>query len=236
MSDATRFEGAGPLQGSLRPPPDKSISHRAAILAALGEGNVAITEYLDSADTRSTLAALRAIGAGVEARPVREGSLEVSVQGIGLSGPGERAGPETAPIDVGNAGTLLRVLPGWLAGQDAGSWELDGDESIRRRPVDRIATPLTEMGASVSCRDGRLPPLRVAGAPLRGIRYELPVASAQVKSCLLLAALRAEGPTEIVERAPSRDHTERMLRAAGARLVVERSGTPVSVRGTAPGR
>lgn len=233
---ATRFEASGPLRGPLRPPPDKSISHRAAILAAMGEGSVAIGEYLDSADTRSTLAALRAIGAGVEARPVREGSLEVSVQGIGLGGPGERAGPETAPIDVGNAGTLLRILPGWLAGQDAGFWELDGDESIRRRPVDRIAAPLTEMGADVSCREGRLPPLRVAGARLRGIRYELPVASAQVKSCLLLAGLRAEGATEIVERTPSRDHTERMLQAAGARLAVERTGTPVAVGGAAPSR
>lgn len=233
---ATRFAPSGPLRGSLRPPPDKSISHRAALLSAMSPGKVTIEDYLDSADTRSTLGALRDLGAAVEVRPARFGALEVAVEGIGLRGPGERAGPDTARIDVGNAGTLMRLLPGWLAGQAAGAWELDGDESIRRRPVDRITEPLNEMGASVSCRDGRLPPLHVAGAPLNGIRYELPIASAQVKSCILLAGLLAEGATEIVEPVPSRDHTERMLRAAGARLRVERTGTGMSVAGRTGGR
>lgn len=233
---AERYDASGPLQGSLRPPPDKSISHRAAILAAMGEGSVAIDDYLDSADTRSTLAALRSLGTGVEVRPTRTGALEVSVHGIGLRGPAERSDGETGRIDVGNAGTLLRLLPGWLAGQAAGSWELDGDESIRRRPVDRIVAPLTEMGASLGCREGRLPPLHVAGAPLRGISYEMPIASAQVKSCVLLAGLLADGPTEILERTPSRDHTERMLRGAGARLVVERSGTQFAAAGGRAGQ
>ena len=233
---AERFDPSGPLRGSLRPPPDKSVSHRAALVAAMGEGAVALADYLDSADTRSTLGAIRALGAPVEVRPARFGALEVSVQGIGLRGPGERAGAGTVPIDVGNAGTLLRLLAGWLAGQPAGAWDLDGDESIRRRPVDRIARPLERMGASVSCRDGRLPPLHVDGAPLRGISYELPVASAQVKSCVLLAGLLAEGPTEVIEPVASRDHTERILRAAGVALRSERTGTGMATGGSAPGR
>ena len=235
MTDV-RFDPSGPLRGSLRPPPDKSISHRAAIVAAMGEGSLAIDDYLDSRDTRSTLAAIQRLGATVEVVPARSGGLKVSVQGVGLRGPGGSAGDETATIDVGNAGTLLRLLPGWLAGQEAGAWELDGDDSIRARPVDRVVGPLADMGASVSCREGRLPPLHVAGAPLEGITYEMPVASAQVKSCLLFAGMLASGPTVILEPTPSRDHTERMLRAAGARLTVERTGTPVAARGASPGR
>jgi 3-phosphoshikimate 1-carboxyvinyltransferase len=215
----SRFAAAGPLRGRLRPPPDKSISHRAAIVAAMGEETTQVHGCLDAADTRSTLAAVRALGAHVEAAgepaPAPHG-LSLSIAGIGLRGPGHRA--PAAEIDVGNAGTLLRLLPGWLAGQETGAWTLDGDESIRRRPVDRIAEPLRRMGASVECRDGRLPPVQVEGAALRGIAYELPVASAQVKSCLLLAGLLADGETEVVEPAPTRDHTERMLAAAGVVL------------------
>jgi 3-phosphoshikimate 1-carboxyvinyltransferase len=209
-----RFEPAGPLQGSLKPPPDKSISHRAALIAAMGEGETRIEGYLDAADTRSTLAAAAALGAGVDTTEGEHGSLTVEVEGVGLSGAG------SAELDVGNAGTLLRVLPGWLAGQQ-GSWTLDGDESIRRRPVDRVAEPLRRMGAEVDCRDGRLPPLRVRGAELEAIEYELPVASAQVKSCVLLAGLQAEGETTVIESQPTRDHTERMLEAAGAQISSE---------------
>ncbi len=210
MSDR-RF-GPGPaLRGTLRPPPDKSISHRAAILAAMGEGETRISGYLDAADTASTLAAVEAVGAGVEREAAggAEGRLDVMIEGVGLRG------AASASIDVGNAGTLLRILPGWLAGQGRGEWTLDGDESIRRRPVDRIARPLAAMGATVECRDGRLPPLHLTGGPLRGTAHRLEVASAQVKSCLLLAALLADGPSTVTEPAPSRDHTERMLRAAG---------------------
>jgi 3-phosphoshikimate 1-carboxyvinyltransferase len=209
---STRFEPSGPLRGRLRPPPDKSISHRAALIAAMGEGETRIEGFLDSADTRSTLAAVAALGA--EVGDLGEGRLSeaISVRGVGLRG------PAPAAIDVGNAGTLLRLLPGWLAGQGEGSWTLDGDESIRRRPVDRIAEPLRLMGARIEAREGRLPPLRVEGAALRGIDYELPVASAQVKSCLLLAGLLAAGGTRIVEPSPSRDHSERMLAAAGAEV------------------
>ncbi len=132
-----------------------------------------------------------------------------------------------APIDVGNAGTLMRLLPGWLAGQEGRSYTLDGDDSIRRRPVDRIAEPLRRMGATIDAIDGRLPPFTVHGAHLRSIAYELPVATAQVKSCVLLAGLMADGATTVVEPVPSRDHTERMLAAAG--VTVHRNGRHVTV-------
>lgn len=203
----TRFAPSGPLRGSLRPPSDKSISHRAALIAAMGEGGTKIEGYLAAADTLSTLGAAAALGASVG----RVGG-EIVVAGVGLRG------PQSAEIDVGNAGTLLRLLPGWLAGQERGAWTLDGDDSIRRRPVDRVADPLRQMGADLRCRAERLPPLRVQGAPLHGVTYEMPIASAQVKSCLLFAGLLAEGPTTVVEPAPSRDHSERMLAAAGARV------------------
>jgi 3-phosphoshikimate 1-carboxyvinyltransferase len=203
-----RFEPAGPLRGRLRVPADKSISHRAAILAAMAGGPVRVSNYLSAADTESTLAAIRALGARVRAK---DGELEVT--GPGLRG----AIAPTEAIDVGNAGTLLRLLPGWLSFQAGSTFVLDGDESIRRRPVDRITEPLALMGASLQARDGRFAPLRVRGGELRGIEYELPVASAQVKSCLLLAGLGTDG-TEVIEPEPTRDHTERMLLAAGASL------------------
>ena len=217
-----RFDPAGPLRGALRPPPDKSISHRAALIAAMGEGETTIEGYLDAADTRSTLAAVTALGAEVGGASTGRVAPTIQVQGVGLRG------VAAAQIDVGNAGTLLRLLPGWLAGQEMGAWTLDGDDSIRRRPVDRVAEPLRLMGARLRCRDDRLPPLEIEAAPLRGISYELPVASAQVKSCLLFAGLLAEGETRVVEPLPSRDHTERMLIAAGAE--VGREGDAVTVR------
>jgi 3-phosphoshikimate 1-carboxyvinyltransferase len=239
----SRFDAGGPLRGTLTPPPDKSISHRAALIAAMGEGDTAISNYLDAADTRSTLDAIRALGATVDIDPGASGAkrpptrrkapvagagLGLSVRGVGLRG------ARPAAIDVGNAGTLLRLLPGWLAGQAGGEWELDGDESIRRRPVDRVVEPLRLMGAEVEARDDRLPPLRVRGADLRGVTYRLPVASAQVKSCVLLAGLLAAAPTSVIERRPTRDHTERMLRAAGADVWSENAGTPVTIHGELP--
>ena len=206
----TRFDPAGPLRGSLRPPADKSVSHRAALIAAMGEGTTTVEGYLDAADTRSTLAAVQALGARVETADGLGSRLRI--QGMGLRGAG------SAEIDVGNAGTLLRLLPGWLAGQEGGKWTLDGDDSIRRRPVDRIADPLRQMGARLAAREERLPPLQVTGAALHGFTYEMPIASAQVKSCLLFAGLLADSETAVVESHPSRDHTERMLAAAGAEL------------------
>jgi 3-phosphoshikimate 1-carboxyvinyltransferase len=217
-----RFEPAQRLHGSLTPPPDKSISHRAALIAAMSEGETRIRNYLRAHDTQSTLSAIVRVGASVA-----DDGATLTILGQGLRGP-----LVSADIDVGNAGTLLRLLPGWLAGQPRGSWTLDGDESIRRRPVDRVAAPLREMGARVECREGRLPPVTVSASDLHGIRYELPVASAQVKSCVLLAGLVAEGKTTVVEPAPTRDHTERMLAAAGA--AVDRAGSEVTV--TAPER
>jgi 3-phosphoshikimate 1-carboxyvinyltransferase len=215
----TRFAPSGPLRGALRPPSDKSISHRAALIAAMGDGETRIEGYLDAADTNSTLAAVAAVGCEVFSEGSAEGAAgSLFVKGVGLRG----AGPAT--IDVGNAGTLLRLMPGWLAGQEGGEWTLDGDDSIRRRPVDRIAVPLREMGADLGAREDRLPPLEVRGAPLHGVTYEMPVASAQVKSCLLFAGLLAEGETRVVETHPSRDHSERMLAAAGAEVEVEPAG------------
>jgi len=215
-----RFEPAGPLRGELIAPPDKSISHRAALLAAMSGEPVAIHNYLDSADTNATLRAVRSLGAVVESRPD-----ELLVRGTGLRNPAE----VTGAIDVGNAGTLMRLLPGWLAAQPGGVWRIDGDDSIRRRPVDRIAEPLERMGARIEAREERFAPFTIAGAALRGIDYELPVASAQVKSCVLLAGLTADERTTVREHAPSRDHTERLLLRAG--VPVSRAGGAVSITG-----
>ena len=206
-----RFDPVGPLAGDFAPPPDKSISHRAAIVGAMSDGRVRVRGYLRSADTSATLEAVAALGARlVDAQP-RGGGLDLELAGAGLRG----ADPGAAAIDVGNAGTLIRILPGWLAGQPRGRWALQGDESIARRPVDRIVHPLRRMGATVDCREGGLPPIVVEGSDLHGIEYELPVASAQVKSCVLLAGLLAEDETTVVEPLPTRDHTEIMLRAGG---------------------
>jgi 3-phosphoshikimate 1-carboxyvinyltransferase len=213
-----RFDPVGRLRGELIPPPDKSISHRAAILGAMCPEPLRIANFLDAADTRSTLGALEALGALVE---LRDG--EVVIRGTGL----REARPPAGAIDVGNAGTLMRLLPGWLAAQDGRSFVLDGDASIRRRPVDRIAEPLERMGARVEATDGRFPPFTVHGARLHSVAYELPVASAQVKSCVMLAALTADGATTVGEPAPSRDHTERLLAAAG--VAVHRNGRHLTV-------
>jgi 3-phosphoshikimate 1-carboxyvinyltransferase len=210
-----RCAPGAPLRGTLRVAGDKSISHRAAIIGAMSSGPVRITGYLDAADTRSTLAAVEQLGAVVERRPD-----ELIIQGAGL----RSAQPPGEPIDVGNAGTLMRLLPGWLAGQRGESFVLDGDESIRRRPVDRIAIPLRQMGAKVEARDGRFPPLKVSGRALSPISYELPVASAQVKSCLLLAGLMTSA-SSVIEPVPSRDHTERMLLKAGVAVRRESGGS-----------
>jgi 3-phosphoshikimate 1-carboxyvinyltransferase len=218
-ADAT-FAPSGPLNGALPAPPDKSISHRAALLGAFGEGRTRISRFLDSADTRSTLEAVAALGAGVEIEATGEEAIAVSIEGFGLRGATPPAGG--APIDVGNAGTLIRLLAGLLSGQREGTFALDGDESIRARPMGRVAGPLASMGASIGTSEGGLPPLTIEGRDLRAIHYEMPIASAQVKSCLLLAGMLAEGRTTIVEPAETRDHTERMLAAAGADVRVER--------------
>ena len=213
-----RFAPSGRLRGAVVAPPDKSISHRAALLGAMSVQPVRISNYLRAADTLSTLEALRAVGALVE-----EHDGGVVVRGTGL----REARDPGGPIDVGNAGTLMRLLPGWLAAQEGRIFVLDGDSSIRTRPVDRIVAPLALMGAQIEAKDGRFAPFVVYGTRLRAITYELPVASAQVKSCVLLAGVCADGTTSVVEPAASRDHTERML--AGAGVSVQREGLTVSV-------
>jgi 3-phosphoshikimate 1-carboxyvinyltransferase len=210
-----RFEPGVRLRGRIAPPPDKSISHRAAIVGAMASDPVRIVNYLDAADTRSTLQAVAELGAIVEHR-----SDHLLIRGCGL----RNAQPPPAVIDVGNAGTLMRLLPGWLAFQQGASFTLDGDESIRRRPVDRIVEPLSLMGARLAAREGRFAPFTVHGEALTGIDYELPVASAQVKSCVLLAGLATDGTT-VTEPVASRDHTERMLMRAGAGVTRRAAGS-----------
>jgi 3-phosphoshikimate 1-carboxyvinyltransferase len=178
------------------------------LLGAIGEGETTVRGFGRSGDTEATIAAVRALGVTVHEDDVDT----LRVEGAGLRGLREPDGP----IDCGNSGTTMRLLPGILAGQQ-GRFELTGDESLRRRPVDRIAKPLAQMGAHVASEDGK-PPLTVAGGELRGIRYEPPVASAQVKSCVLLAGLYAQGRTIVVESLPTRDHTELMLEAAGVKV------------------
>ncbi len=204
-----RFEPATALRGDLAVPGDKSVSHRALLLGAVADGESEARNFGRSADTLSTAAAVQALGAEVE----DDGdTMRVRGAGLrGLRGPGE-------PVDCGNAGTLIRLLAGLLVGQEGERFELVGDESLSRRPQERIAAPLREMGASVETTDGHAP-VRIEGRPLRPIAYDLPVASAQVKSAVLLAGLYARGgPTTVREPGTTRDHTERMLAAAGARV------------------
>jgi 3-phosphoshikimate 1-carboxyvinyltransferase len=201
-------------------PGDKSISHRAAILGAMARGETRIRGFSSAADCASTLACLRSLGVAVE----RDGD------GVRIAGRGTeswRASEE--PLDAGNSGSTLRMLAGALAGRPFRS-VLTGDESLRRRPVERVATPLRAMGAQASSTEGR-PPLVIEGGRLFGITWELEVASAQVKTAVLLAGLQAEGTTTVREGQPSRDHTERMLRAFG--VPVEQDGGAVSVHGGA---
>ncbi len=212
---------AGRLRGRVRVPGDKSISHRAALIGALARGDTVIHDFLRADDCLHTVSCLRALGVGIE----DEGSRLI-VRGMG---PRWRA-PMT-PLDAGNSGTTMRLLAGILAGQPFQT-ELTGDASLRTRPMDRIVEPLSRMGARiVASGDGRFPPLRISGGSLRGITYTLPVASAQVKSAVLLAGLLAEGPTTVVEPTPTRDHTERMLAAFGA--PIRRDGDRVSVMAAA---
>ncbi|HWV39299.1 MAG TPA: 3-phosphoshikimate 1-carboxyvinyltransferase [Vulgatibacter sp.] len=201
---------AGSLRGAVAVPGDKSISHRALILAALAEGETRIEGLGSGADVRATLRALRALGARIdEARGV------VTVQGAGPRGLSTPA----APIDCGNSGTTMRLLAGALAGAGIPA-TLDGDESLRRRPMGRVLEPLRTMGARARGAGGdrERAPLRLEGGRLRGAAHRLPVASAQVKTALLLAGLQAEGPTRVWEPHLSRDHGERMLAAFGADL------------------
>jgi 3-phosphoshikimate 1-carboxyvinyltransferase len=201
---------SGPLRGEIRVPGDKSISHRAIIFASLAEGTSRISGFLEGEDTRATARAFAQMRVRVDAPQ----PSERIVHGIGLRG---LRAPSTA-IDCGNAGTGMRLLAGLLAGQAFDS-TLTGDESLSRRPMRRVIDPLQQMGARIEAEQGGVPPLRIAGArALRGIDYELPVASAQVKSAILLAGLYADGETRVREPHPTRDYTESMLRAFGCAI------------------
>lgn len=200
-------EPAGPLHGELRVPGDKSVSHRAMMLAALAEGESHIDGFLEGEDTRATAAAFARMG--VDVRTPQPGVR--SVRGVGLHGLQAPA----APIDCGNAGTGMRLLAGVLAAQRFDS-QLSGDASLSRRPMQRVIEPLTRMGASIEAGDGGRPPLHIRGGrALHGIDYASPIASAQVKSAILLAGLYAQGTTRVREPHPTRDYTERMLTAFG---------------------
>jgi len=206
-----KIQPARRLRGRVRVPGDKSISHRAAIIAALAEagGRSRLANYATSADCASTLACLGALGVRIE----REGN-SVEIEGMGMRW---THAPQRAALDCGNSGTTMRLLAGLLAGQPFNS-TLDGDASLRSRPMKRIIEPLELMGARISSDEGGRAPLRIEGhTPLAAIRYALPVASAQVKSCLLLAGLNAEGKSEIIEAlGATRDHTEMLLSLFGA--------------------
>jgi 3-phosphoshikimate 1-carboxyvinyltransferase len=212
-----KLEPAAQLTGHVAVPGDKSISHRAVLLGAIGEGETVVRGFGRSADTEATVAAVRALGVTVD----EVADDELRVHGVGLRG--LRGGT----VDCANAGTLMRLLAGIAAGQP-GRFELTGDESLRSRPMERIAEPLRQMGADIVTADGHAPLVIDGSGSLHGLTYELPVASAQVKSAVLLAGVNASGQTTVVEPAPTRDHTELMLESAGVH--VRRGPTSITVR------
>jgi 3-phosphoshikimate 1-carboxyvinyltransferase len=211
----------GKLSGGIRVPGDKSISHRSIMLGALAEGVTEVDGFLEGEDCLATLAAFRAMGVRIDG-PERG---RVTIHGVGLHGLRAPA----APLDLGNSGTSMRLLAGLMAGQ-AFDVEMTGDASLTRRPMKRVTAPLAQMGARIETSPDGTPPLRIGGGrALHGIDYTLPVASAQVKSCLLLAGLYAGGTTCVTEPAPTRDHTERMLSGFG--YAVERRDNCVCLKG-----
>jgi 3-phosphoshikimate 1-carboxyvinyltransferase len=210
------------VRGSVRLPGDKSISHRYAMLAGIAEGPSRLENYSTGADCASTLGCLRSLGVKWERKggDAVENTIEIEGRGLALSAP-------DAPLDCGNSGSTMRMLSGIVAGQKFAS-EMIGDESLSRRPMGRVITPLTAMGGQIASQNG-LPPLRIRGASLKAIDYKMPVASAQVKSCLLFAGLNADGETRVEEPLRTRDHGEIALRAFGAQL--EHNGNEIKIRG-----
>lgn len=207
------LQPGGRLSGRIRVPGDKSISHRSIMLGALAEGVTEVSGFLEGEDCLATLEAFRAMGVRIEGP--QEGSLRV--HGVGLKGLKAPA----LPLDLGNSGTSMRLMAGLLSGQDF-ACTLIGDASLSRRPMRRVTEPLGRMGARIETGDGGRPPLVISGNnELQGIEYEMPMASAQVKSSILLAGLYARGRTCVIEPAPTRDHTERMLRGFGYAVHVD---------------
>jgi len=209
---------ASGISGSIHLPGDKSISHRYAMLGAVAEGTTTIDNFSTGADCASTVRCMQSLGVVCD----RDNNRVV------IHGRGPKLHPPSAPLDCGNSGSTIRMLSGILAGQDF-SCELTGDESLSRRPMARVITPLEQMGARIASRDGGRPPLRITGRKLNAIDYTMPVASAQVKSALLFAGLFADGETRITESVRTRDHSELALRAFGAQ--VEQKGSAVCIRG-----
>jgi 3-phosphoshikimate 1-carboxyvinyltransferase len=214
------------VSGAIRLPGDKSISHRYAMLAGIAEGPSKISNYSTGADCQSTLGCMRALGAASE---TRDGIL--CIHGQGLDGLREPA----AALDAGNSGSTIRMLSGILAAQPFET-TIGGDESLSKRPMQRIITPLAQMGARIEARDNRFPPLNIHGSRLHPMDYTLPVASAQVKSCVLLAGLYADGRTTVHEPVRTRDHTELALREFGAEVDVDRLSITVTGRPHLEGR
>ncbi len=210
--DRIELRSARRLRGEIMPPPDKSISHRAVMFSSIAEGKSSVKNFLRAEDTLSTVSAFRALGIGIEAK-----ANELTIHGKGILGLRE---PHDV-IDCHNSGTTMRLLLGILSGNPFVSF-LTGDNSLRKRPMQRVIAPLQEMGAHIIGRAGdRYPPIVVKGGRLKPVTYSMPVASAQVKSAIILAGLYAEGETELIESLPSRDHTERMLPAFGAEIIIE---------------
>ena len=214
------IEKANFLKGEITPPPDKSISHRAVIFASLAKGESRIKNFLWAKDPISSLNAMKSLGVKIEVNDIKE----IIVQGEGLQSLKE---PEDV-IDCGNSGTTIRLLSGILAGQPFLSI-LSGDESLRQRPMKRIIEPLRQMGVEICSRaENRFPPIVIRGGNLKGISYEMPIASAQVKSAILLAGLLAKGDTTVKEPHKSRDHTEKMLKSMGVELYITNNTIKIS--------
>ncbi|MDH5471259.1 MAG: 3-phosphoshikimate 1-carboxyvinyltransferase [Gammaproteobacteria bacterium] len=217
-----KVTAGGVLKGSLRVPGDKSISHRSIMFGALADGTSHVTGFLQGEDSLNTLRAFRAMGVTIEG-PSSDGN--VVIHGVGINGLKQ---PDKA-LDVGNSGTSMRLMSGLLAGQSF-DVVLSGDRSLSKRPMKRVTDPLALMGANVETEDNGRPPLKIKGGSLlKGIHYDMPMASAQVKSCLLLAGMYAQGQTCVTEPAPTRDHTERMLTAFGYPVI--RNGDTICIQG-----
>jgi len=209
------------VRGSVQLPGDKSVSHRYAMLAGIADGPSRLENYSTGADCASTLGCMRALGVKWERKDGAENVIEVQGSGFSLAAP-------ATPLDCGNSGSTMRMLSGIVAGQNFRS-ELMGDESLSRRPMERVIQPLSAMGAQITSQGGR-PPLQISGGGLRAIDYKMPVASAQVKSCLLFAGLFADGETRVEEPVRTRDHGEVALRAFGAKLDRRGVGSGYEVR------
>ncbi|MFN0111666.1 MAG: 3-phosphoshikimate 1-carboxyvinyltransferase [Blastocatellia bacterium] len=221
-----RITAAASLRGDFQLPGDKSISHRSAMFAAIGEGQTRIRNYSSARDCQSTLDCLEAMGVHI----TRSAEL-ITVDGVGLNGLRQAS----QMLDAGNSGSTIRMLSGILAGQNF-TTEITGDESIQRRPMKRIIDPLRLFGATIEARDSNFAPIKIHGGGLKAIEYTPPMASAQVKSCVLIAGLFAEGKTTVVEKTPTRNHTEVMMRETGAAIENQSTadGERISVTGGKP--